>query len=335
MSTDPWQELKRPDRSGEVTARRVDPEHPWGFFWFRDAANRRGLLLQCNAESAESADPPALSGMSIGFLPDDRPGGAGAFVLRLNAAEHADVFHALCVDMMSHAATAAAERDAVSAIIQRAWRWHYLLRRGRDGRLSVEEQKGLLGELLFLHEVLIETFGASNAIEAWTGPLGAAKDFTFGAVAAEIKACRNARGPVVRISSEFQLDETDLAALFLGVIDVRSGDSEARDCATLPEMVTRVEAWVTRDAPDMVPQFQLRMLAVGYRAEDAYPERWSLGKLSLHRVEGTFPRLTSATIPPAVSAVRYNIPVPALRDFQVDTALFIEAVKSQGNQNER
>jgi hypothetical protein len=332
MSTDPWKELKRPDRNGEVTARRVDAQHPWSFFWIRDSENRRGLLLQCSAGSAESAEPPALNGMSIGFSPDDRAGGSGAFVLRLNEAEHADVFHALCLDMISHAATAITERDAVVAIIQRAWRWHYLLRKGRDSRLSIEEQKGLMGELLFLDEVLMEAFGAGPSVEAWTGPLGAAKDFAFGPVAAEIKACRNVRGPVVRISSEFQLDGTDLAALYLGVVDVRSGDREAGDSVTLPEMVARIEARVARDAPAVLPQFQLRMLAVGFRAEDSYPERWSVGPMVLHRVAGTFPRLVPATIPSAVGAVRYNIPVPALREFRIDTASFIEAVESQGMQ---
>jgi hypothetical protein len=335
ISTDPWQELKRPDRSGDVMARRVDPEHPWGFFWIRDSDNRRGLLLQCSADSAKAADPPALSGMSIGFLLQDRRGGTGAFVLRLNEPEHADVFHALCLDMLAHAATAGTEGDAVVAIIQRAWRWHFLLRKGRDGRLSVEEQKGLMGELLFMDEVLIDTFGAAPTVDAWTGPLGAAKDFTFGAVAVEIKACRMSRGPVIRISSEFQLDEADVAALFLGVIDISSGDREGGGSATLPEMVARVEARVTRDAPALLQQFQIRLLAVGYRAEDDYPERWSVGNLSLHVVAGTFPRLTPATIPSAVGAVRYSIPVPALREFQVDTARFIEAVQSQGNQYER
>jgi hypothetical protein len=74
------------------------------------------------------------------------------------------------------------------------------------------------------------------------------------------------------------------------------------------------------------------MLAVGFRAEDSYPERWSVGPMVLHRVAGTFPRLVPATIPSAVGAVRYNIPVPALREFRIDTASFIEAVESQGMQ---
>lgn len=334
MSIDPWVELKRPPSTDAVTARRVDPEHRWGFFWIRDSINRKGLLLQCSVDSAESADPPALHGISIGFMPDPGPGRTGALVLRLNESENGDVFHALCLDMVAQAANAATERDAVLAIVQRAWRWHYLLRKGRDSRLSIEEQKGLMGELLFLDEVLMDRFGVGPAVDAWKGPLGSAKDFVVGAVAVEIKASRNAGGPVVRISSEFQLDETDLAALFLGVVDVMSGDHGETEAATLSEMVARVEDRVAHDT-DVLMQFHMRLLAVGYRKEDPYPEQWSAGKIQLHKVHGDFPRLTPSTIPSAVTALRYHLPVPALRAFQVETATFIDAVELQGSNHDR
>jgi hypothetical protein len=146
----------------------------------------------------------------------------------------------------------------------------------------------------------------------------------------EIKACRNSGGPAVSISSEHQLDEADLTALFLGVVDVSSGDRDEDDSPTLTELVARVEERVSRDTPEVLLQFQMRLLAVGFRKEDQYTERWSAGDIQLHRVHDDFPRLTPRTIPSAASRVRYHLPVPALRAHKVTTADFVEAVESQG-----
>ena len=330
MLTDPWKELKRPTGTEAVTARRVDPDHPWDFFWIRDSTNQCGMLLKCSVDSTESTDPPALHGISIGFMPDPVHVATGALVLRLNEPENAEVFHALCSDIVAHTSTARTEREAVVAVVQRAWRWHYLLRKGRDSRLSIEEQKGLMGELLFLERVLLDRFGAGPSVDAWKGPLGAAKDFLLGTVAVEIKACRNSNGPVVSISSEHQLDETDLTALFLGVVDVRGGDTGEGDAPTLTELVVHLEDRVRVDAPDILHQFHMRLFAVGFRKEDQYTERWSAGDIQLHRVRDDFPRLIPRTVPSVVTQVRYHLPMAGLRAYTVETADFLEVVETQG-----
>ena len=74
----------------------------------------------------------------------------------------------------------------------RTWRWHHLLRGGGSTLCyRLEEQKGLLGELLVLERPFCcLTSGASTAVAAWRGPLGSPKDFEIGRVAIEVKARR-------------------------------------------------------------------------------------------------------------------------------------------------
>lgn len=59
-------------------------------------------------------------------------------------------------------------------------------------RLSAEEQKGLIGELLVLERYLIPLFGPADATSAWVGPTGSPKDFECGRTAIEAKARRGA-----------------------------------------------------------------------------------------------------------------------------------------------
>ena len=110
------------------------------------------------------------------------------FILRNS--NQRDIFQTLCLDIISAAARAESEAQAVSAALMRTWRWHHLLRGGRGSLLSPEEQKGLLGELLVLERILLPRMDAASAVTAWRGPLGAPKDFEIARVAIEAKTRR-------------------------------------------------------------------------------------------------------------------------------------------------
>ena len=127
--------------------------------------------------------------------------------LKLLDSNQRDIFQTLCLDIISTAAQADSEAEAVSAALMRTWRWHHLLRVGRGTLLSPEEQKGLLGELFVLERLLLPRMDASSAVTAWRGPLGAPKDFEIARVAIEAKTRRGGATPSLSITSESQLDE--------------------------------------------------------------------------------------------------------------------------------
>ena len=102
---------------------------------------------------------------------------------------------------------------ALSMTLQRTKRWHYLLQGGKTGGLTVEEQRGLVGELAFLRDLVTE-LGPRTAIEAWTGPSGSAKDFELINSCIEVKGHRAAANPSISISSENQLADVEGARVF-------------------------------------------------------------------------------------------------------------------------
>ncbi|MBK7081397.1 MAG: PD-(D/E)XK motif protein [Betaproteobacteria bacterium] len=55
-------------------------------------------------------------------------------------------------------------------MVERLKWWQRLLSRGQSGVLGAMELRGLVGELLFLGDYAIPSFGAKLAVDSWVGP---------------------------------------------------------------------------------------------------------------------------------------------------------------------
>ena len=193
---DPWEDLEPPSVANAINAKRVDATCPWGFFWARSIDDRCLFVVQHDPESAPSGRLPRLQGIEV--TESEGPDGIGrVLVFKLHESVHRDLFHRLCLDILSSASGAETEEEMVHLALARTWRWHHLLRGGGDQRLSPEEQKGLIGELLVIEHHLLRVLSAADAVAAWGGPLGAPKDFEIGQVCIEVKTRRGGAAPPV------------------------------------------------------------------------------------------------------------------------------------------
>ena len=154
----------------------------------------------------------------------------------------------------------------------RTWRWHHLLRGGRGPLLSSEEQKGLLGELFVLERLLLPCISAPSAVRAWRGPLGSPKDFEVARVAIESKARRGGATPSISITSESQLDESGVDLLFLHVVALDEPLDDATHGVTVHDVAERIRTHLIFLAPSACGEYESRLSAAGYRAEDDYSD---------------------------------------------------------------
>ena len=86
-------------------------------------------------------------------------------------------------------------------------KWLRLLQQIGNGLLPPHSQKGLIGELLYLAE-LIDKHGEDAALSKWVGPEGADQDFYFEKGWAEVKTTIIA-GTSIQVSSLQQFDRAD------------------------------------------------------------------------------------------------------------------------------
>jgi hypothetical protein len=204
-------------------------------------------------------------------------------------------------------------------MIRRTWRWHQLLKGDRDGRLKPEAQKGLIGELDFLGNVVLAQFSPAEAMAFWEGPAGLPKDFVIADTSVEVKARRGAARPVVSISSEHQLDHAGFEHLFLYVVDLAPASHSDEDSFSLDDYVDRTYKIIHEIDPGAVEIFETKLLEAGYMTEDDYSDKYwiRLGAQSFE-VKGDFPRVIDSELPPGVIDVNYKIDLGDLEPYKVD-----------------
>lgn len=316
-NSDPWAHISAP-AGGQVAAIRVDDELGWNFFWALDHDGSLMLTLRFAADSLPMADLPRPKGLDIRVTP---VGGADDQLLMIKLVDrsNSEIFYRLCSDIIDATRSASDERQAVSLAVRRTWRWHYLLRSGADHKLSLEEQKGLIGELIVLRDYVLKLLPAVDAVRSWMGPEDAPKDFEIGRLAVEAKARRGAAKPHVAISSEDQLDSSGVQDLLLHVVDLAL--TPAGGGFTVTELAAAVLAMFQPSDAFAADLFEDKLQKAGLRLGDSYEsDCWLVGSTRVFAVTDGFPRITSDDTPPGVESVSYSIDLGHIGDFEVNEA---------------
>ena len=330
MTEDPWINITPATITETVSARRVDAELPWNFFWARDADGRVLLTLSHDQASSPANPTPRLRDIEITLSPPD---GAGSRILalRLLNMSQLDIFHNLCQDIISASREADSETKAVALTLMRTWRWHHLLRAGGSKLLSAQAQMGLLGELIVLERQMLQNLDADSALAAWRGPLDSPKDFEFGRIAVEVKARRGGAASAIMVTSEDQLDEGGVDQLFLFVVEVDRASADVHDAATLQDAAERIRRVLDKTAQSALNTFETLLLAAGLRPEDDYSDYyWLEGANHVYLVRDEFPRIRHDELRSGISRVRYSIGLADCEPFAASGDVLARALVEMG-----
>lgn len=297
---------------GGIDTRRVSASARWNWFWAVMPPSDPALILQLSAIPDTLPALPRLRNLeaSIQTLPT-----GPVFYIRLKDHSQIEPFESLCRDVLDAGEQANTESDALERAIGRTFRWQYLLRGGRPGLLSEEEQKGLIGEIEIL-KLLIDSLDAKTALLAWIGPSGAPKDFELQGHCIEVKARRVAAYPKVKISNEHQLADVPGRRLWLSVLSVDK--ASAPQGQTLADYVRDVAATLREQDPSTLLDLDMRLADTGFDSlHDYSPWRWTTSPPEFYAVHDDFPRI----VPPlsaGVENVAYSISLTECRKFRSD-----------------
>lgn len=317
MIEDPWKDLVPPNAVDAINARRVDACIPWGFFWARGIDRKCLLVLQHAMESMPHSRLPKLKGLEVTDA-DGNDKTNRILIFKLIDSAHRDIFYRLCKDVIASASVANTEKEALEISIARTWRWHHFLRGGGDGRLSLDEQKGLIGELLVLERYLMPNLSSFDSVSSWHGPLDAPKDFEIGRICIEAKARRGAAKPYIAVNSENQLDDAGTDALFLYVVELDRAPSDNVKGFSVSDVATRIRTNINVSDNIAADTFDGLLSATGFRWEDDYSDtRWIEGPSRLYQVSGSFPRITAAGIKSGIANVKYSLSLVECEPFLV------------------
>ena len=200
-----------------------------------------------------------------------------------------DIFSLFVQNILEDIAESVTENEAVTKSLNVISKWKKLFDKINFNGLSLEQQKGLIGELLFINYLLEQGKSSTTLLNAWTGPDFEDKDFVFGATGVEMKLT-SSKYPKIKITNEGQLDAQNLNKLFLILY---TAEDVKENGFTLNSLVEQTQAKLSANI-DELKFFNERLMLLGYFEEDKehYNKMYSLKKTYSFSVSEGFPKLS-------------------------------------------
>ncbi len=238
-------------------------------------------------------------------------------VIQLTSVNNKDVFAYLCDNLIESIEKCDTETKAIKLVINKLEKWKSMFSKGTSEGLSVTEQQGLYGELVYLQKLILkDIFTSENALKLWVGPEKAMRDFQGNDWAVEVKTISINNSDQITINGERQLDESLLNRLFLYHLSVE---------------VTRMTGQNLNDKVDELRQllfneniafniFNAKLMEAGYfdHHRELYKDRcYKIRKENIFRIDNSFPRIRESELRYGVSNTIYSINVSACSEYML------------------
>ncbi len=313
----PWAEIEKP--SSEFNARLVAEKHPLKLYWALDARGRYLFLADVPRAALPAQKAlPKLTGILVGTAVENV---RGKLVLLLNEKANWELFHTLCADLVRSTAVIQNEDAGTAIILRRLRRWQEFLKRARPRLLSLEEIKGLIGELLFLRDTVAARFGWDEAILSWKGPEDAPQDFAVHDTAIEVKSQSGSSKPTVRIGSIEQLNP-QLPKGYLVVFTLATADPANDGAFTLNSLTESIRSQLGNCSDATQERFEDLLFLSGYVPSDSYDDHvFQRVAMRAFRITDGFPRIAHAAVPEGVEQVAHHLRIEACAPFEAQLEL--------------
>lgn len=301
-----WRDL---EHTGQASAhRRVDAVHPLDLYVGIDGSGTRELVLV--ADSNVLATNKRFRAFEV--TTSERPDGRVSLAVKLRRPEAMRLFAHLCEDLVEASRTGCTRADAFRFVTDRINRWEQLLSRDREGLLTEEALRGLVGELIFLRDVTVPAKGVVEGLHSWRGPLGAPHDFQYADRAVEVKTVSD--NQLITISSLEQLEAIG-EPLFLATLRLVA-TTERTNAFSVTDLVRSVQGLLD---DDMTLQAELedKLALYGYSAAPEYDSRlFVLKEVRYFAVEDGFPRILPSAVPAGIESVKYVVDLHSCESFR-------------------
>ena len=257
-----------------------------------------------------------FKGVEMQILPSDQ---VKSLVIILLEDSLFTTFGYLIDDIINGLLHLSKEDDAVKKVFKIIRQWRRLFEKLQVEGLSIEEQKGLYGELLIIKLLFENGVAPLTLIRSWCGPDKKNHDFSFRSLVLEVKTTV-ANHPVIRISNEHQLQNPSILCLILIVLNEKIGNQN-----TLPVLVNEIKA-ILNDYSECLEMFEEKLALVNYLEldSDKYSHtEYSIREISAYNVSDDFPRITPENILEGIFTVAYQIATSACSRYLVDFPDFI------------
>lgn len=287
----------------------ADAGHPLQIFIGKTDRGAARMVIRASNKTSK----PALANVVLVERYEDQSG-KWNLSFTLQDQKFTEVFLRLADDVHDRTLSASNEQVALDRVNVVFDEWRRLLKPRASGLLTMEELRGLIGELWLLLGEFSKKRPIGVALEGWLGPLGLPQDFWYSEDGYhEVKSI----GPAttrIRISSENQLDAD---ALELLVLLIGNAEEQAAGAVNLPTLVNRSIAGLSDEAANADPLTdRLQRLGVEL-SETFYHDTWFVvTHLTSYDVGPDFPAIRASNLPGGITRVTYQIDLASIEHFK-------------------
>ncbi len=329
-----WDDLKRTFTSkGSFSL--VLLSEKWDVAKIVDHEQKIGLRVGCNSLSRENKifekKLPKLSQIQISWS----FGKTNALIILLqdkSFEEQFIKFIEIIIEKIDEVQESQDEEFLIKTVTNECFKWSLFLMTEKERKLKINNQKGLIAELIFLKD-LFKKLEFSTALNSWTGPDKLTKDFILNNIGFEIKCIQTGNRNKVTVSSYDQLDLVGLNKLFLVTYLIGAGSKENELSFTLTDIVNDIRQALDYDQ-DSKFNFEKKLTLAGYSDLDDYSDSNFINSKdpSFYSVLNDFPSITTNNIDTkSIMRVNYDIDLSTLERFKLDQFTVLNTIEKNEN----
>ncbi len=234
------------------------------------------------------------------------------------------IFEIIVEDLRNQLEATENSEKSLPVIINVLTKWKEFFAADKELLMSEKRQQGLYGELLFLSECL--DFQGADAVLHWAGSEDETHDFYFGPHAVEVKTTSAQAPYFASISSEYQLDNSDIPGdLFLRFYALRTSQSSGEK---LQERIEAIRSRLNSDE-SVLQKFNEKLKKYGYfdEAADNYTVGYYKRDFYCFAVKNGFPRITKKIVPLGAADITYRISIALCMPYVQDIKFVFEVLR--------
>ena len=223
------------------------------------------------------------------------------------------VFISMCSNLIEYSSSALSEKDALKMVGIRYKQWRKLMEHQRETILSDEKRKGLIGELLYLNEIIENGKESKEALDGWVGPEGADQDFVYEEIWREIKTTGVA-SEQISINSLEQLGSNEKGILIISRVD--SCAPEKKGAFTLRDLVSKTKAHFVEDV-SLTELFFDKLGSVGFIDIEAYDKYfYCFSRSDKYEIDESFPRIKREDVRSEIINCKYTLSISSIEGWR-------------------
>lgn len=288
------------------------------FATYKHPENICGIAFSCDSKLKLSIDSfYNLKELSVQLFLDTSYKPNRLLTIQLFSDANTDIFAYLCGNLVETIERCDTEAKAIRLVLNRLEKWKTMFSKGASDGLSITEQQGLYGELMYLHKLVLRgIYSYIDTLKIWVGADKAMRDFQGKDWAVEAKTISINNADQITINGERQLDETLLDKLYLYHLSVEVSRMNGQ---TLNEKVDELRSLFSDDK-SALNIFNAKLMEAGYfdHHRELYRERcYKIRKESIYVIDDSFPRIKESELRDGVSNTVYSINVSTCAEYMV------------------